>query len=90
MVTAILALQAFHVLFLALHDWVPLGTLNDLTKVRAANPGSKLVVDTLVSTTPYAFGFAAGTFYFGRTYPGWLWQWLWITYAPLFLGELTA
>jgi hypothetical protein len=27
---ALLALQLFHVLFLSLHDWVPLGNLNDV------------------------------------------------------------
>jgi hypothetical protein len=30
MLNALLILQIFHVLFLALHDWVPLGNLNDL------------------------------------------------------------
>jgi hypothetical protein len=39
---ALLARQAFIELFPALHDWVPLGSLNDLAGVRAANPGGKL------------------------------------------------
>jgi hypothetical protein len=39
---ALFVLQCFHVLFLALHDWIPLGTLNDVKAVRAANPGRKL------------------------------------------------
>ena len=49
MLNALLILQTFHVLFLALHDWVPLGSLNDPKAVRAANPGEKLLAGTLIS-----------------------------------------
>jgi hypothetical protein len=34
--TALLVLQAFHVLFLALHDWVPLGRFSNVKAVREA------------------------------------------------------
>src|ERR1700691_1085676 len=54
MLNALLILQIFHVLFLALHDWVPLGNLNDLKAARAANPGVKLLAGTLISTLPFA------------------------------------
>jgi hypothetical protein len=66
---ALLARQAFIELFPALHDWVPLGSLNDLAGVRAANPGGKLLSTPLVSAAPYAFGFAASIFSFGKPYP---------------------
>jgi hypothetical protein len=46
---ALFALQCFHVLFLTLHDWIPLGTLNDVKAVREANPGRKPVAGTLIS-----------------------------------------
>lgn len=87
---ALLALQCFHVLFLALHDWIPLGTLNDVKGVRAANPRGKLLAGTLISTTPFAIGLAASAVYFGRAYPAWLLWWLWISYGLLFCGELQA
>ena len=45
-VDALLALQLFHVLFLSLHDWVPLGNLNDLKAVRAAN--GRLLANTVI------------------------------------------
>jgi hypothetical protein len=86
----LLALQCFDVVFLALHDWIPLGPLNDLTGVRAANPGSKLLVTTLVSFAPYAVGLAGSIVYFGHMYPGWLFWWLWISYALLFAGQMKA
>lgn len=50
MLALLLALQIFHVAFLALHDWVPLGRLNDVRAVRQENPGSKLLVATFLST----------------------------------------
>jgi hypothetical protein len=87
---ALFALQCFHVIFLALHDWVPLGKLNDVKAVRATNPGRKLVVATLISLTPFAIALAASAVHFARVYPEWLLWLLWISYGLLFVGELTA
>ncbi len=36
----LIALQAFQVLFLWLHDWIPLGRLNDATAVRRSRHAS--------------------------------------------------
>ncbi|MFZ0037927.1 MAG: hypothetical protein WAK91_10920 [Candidatus Acidiferrales bacterium] len=88
--SALLALQGFHVLFLALHDWIPLGRLNDTEAVRAGNPFHKLIAGTLISVPPFVIGLGASAIYFGRTYPGWLIWWLWISYGLLFIGELEA
>ncbi|HEY2548693.1 MAG TPA: hypothetical protein VGI46_21640 [Candidatus Acidoferrum sp.] len=87
---ALFGLQCFHVLFLALHDWIPLGSLNDLQAVRAANPPGKLFLGTLVSLAPFAFGLAASAYYLGSSYPHWLFWYLGVSYALLFLGELQA
>jgi hypothetical protein len=46
---AVFALQSFHVLFLLLHDWVPLGRLNDLKSVRAVHSRPQLIAGTLNS-----------------------------------------
>jgi hypothetical protein len=86
----LLALQCFHVLFLALHDWIPLGTLNDVNAVRATIPGRKLLAGTLISLIPFAIGLAASAVDFGKAYPAWLLWWLWISYGLLFFGELKA
>jgi hypothetical protein len=87
---ALLGLQCFHVLFLALHDWVPLGTLNDVKAVRVANPANKLIMGTLISLTPFAIGLYYSAVHFGGRYPSWLVWWLWISYGLLFAGELRA
>ena len=90
LIGTLLGLQCFHVLFLAFHDWIPLGTLNDVKAVRAANPGRKLLVGTLISVVPFAIGLAASATHFCGLYPKSLLWWLWISYAFLFVGELQA
>jgi hypothetical protein len=86
----LIALQCFVVLFVALHNWIRLGRLNNLKGVRAEFATKKLLITTLVNFTPFAVGLAASVFYFGRAFPGWLFWWLWITYGLACYGSLTA
>jgi hypothetical protein len=85
-------LQAFHVAFLWLHDWIPLGRLNDVAAVRRQDSSARLVTVTLVQSVPYTIGFLFSVFYLGasRPFPEWLWIWLWVSYVTLAVGELTA
>jgi hypothetical protein len=46
---ALLALQCFHVLFLALHDWIPLGTLIVCLSVSVNSMKKKNANDGVVS-----------------------------------------
>ena len=87
---ALLALQCFVVLFVALHNWIPLGTLNNVKGVRVEFPTGKLFVVTLINFTPVAIGLGATAFYFGRVYPGWVIWWLWITYGLACYGSFKA
>jgi hypothetical protein len=50
-------LQAFHVAFLWLHDWIPLGRLNDVAEVRRQDPLPRLIRVTLIQSVPYTIGF---------------------------------
>jgi hypothetical protein len=86
----LIALQCFVVLFVAFHNWIPLGTLNNLKGVHAEFTTKKLLITTLVNLSPFAIGLAASVLYFGRAYPGWLFWWLWITYGLACYGSLTA
>ena len=88
---SLLVLQLSQVLVLALHDWVPLGTLNDLHAGRCLDRVSKRVLATLISTLPFAFGLAWSCVYaLAPAYPVWLLTWLWWSYGILFAGELWA
>jgi hypothetical protein len=78
------------VLFVVFHNWIPLGTLNNVKGVRAEFPTGKLLITTFINFIPIAIGLAASAFYFGRVYPGWVFWWLWITYGLACYGSLKA
>ena len=89
--TGVLALQSFHVAFLLLHDWVPLGSLNDVQAVRAVDPLHKRVQVTLVTALPFALGLAFSSAYATASrHPTWVPAWLRLSYGSLFAGEIRA
>ena len=51
-----MALQSFHIAFLLLHDWIPLGNLSDVQAVRVVDPLRKRVQVTLISALPFVLG----------------------------------
>jgi hypothetical protein len=85
----LLGLQAFQVVFLWIHDWVPLGRLNDVAAVRREDPLRRLVFTTLLQSIPWSIGLFYSARHLGH-YPGWLNMYLWITYGLLFFGEIRA
>jgi hypothetical protein len=86
----LLILQALQVGFLWLHDWVPLGSLNDVAAVRKEDSLRRLLIVTLIQSVPWMFGLVYSALYFDQTFPEWLVHWLCITYSLLFLGQLRA
>lgn len=86
----LLALQCFVVLFVALHNWIPLGALNNVSGIRVEFPTGKLLVTTLINFTPVAIGLAVSVLYVLRGHPGWVFWWLWITYGLACYGSFKA
>lgn len=86
----LLLLQAFQVLFLWIHDWIPLGRLNDVAAVRRQDTRARLLAVTLIQSVPFTVGLLYSALYFGQSYPHWLNNWLWISYGILFVGQLRA
>jgi hypothetical protein len=86
----LLALQGFQVLFLWIHDWVPLGRLNDIRAVRGLDSMQRLVVVTLIQSVPWSIGLCWSLAYWHRHYPGALYDYLLISYGLLLLGQLRA
>jgi hypothetical protein len=87
---AFLGCQSLVVLFIALHDWVPLGSLSNLAAVRAADSTTRRVFVTALSTLPFAIGLAASFDDAQTRIPHWLAWWLWITYGLGLYGVLRA
>lgn len=88
MTCAFLACQFVVVLFIALHDWIPLGNLNNLRGIRAADTARKRVLVTALSTLPFGIAFAASTYYAKSGFPGWLMWLLWLSYGIALYGML--
>jgi hypothetical protein len=87
---AFLALQGLVVLFLLLHDWVPLGRLNNLAAMRGEDSLAKRIFVTLIPVVPTAVCLFFSAKHVGGAYPHWLEMTLWITYGVLLLGLLRA
>jgi len=90
LMTTLIALQSFVVVFIALHDWIPLGSLNNIRAVQAADPKSKLVAVTVFSTLPFAVGLVATIAHADTRLPGWLNIYLWISYGLAVYGLIRA
>jgi hypothetical protein len=86
----VLALQVFQVLFLWVHDWIPLGRLNDVAAVRSQDTRRRLVTVTLIQSVPWTIGLCFSLLHFRRPYPDWLYDWLLISYGLLFIGQIRA
>jgi hypothetical protein len=87
LIDAAITLQVYVTLFVALHDWVPLGRFNDVKAVRASEPAGRLTAVTILSTLPFAFG-AAESAVHASGLPGWLMIFLWISYGVAAYGLL--
>jgi hypothetical protein len=87
---AFIGCELLVVLFIALHDWVPLGKLSNPLAIRAADARSRLLVVTVISALPYAIGLAASAHYATTGFPVWLGYWLWISYIAGLYGMLRA
>jgi hypothetical protein len=86
----LLALQLFQVLFLWVHDWIPLGRLNDVAAVRGQDTTRRLVTVTLIQSVPWTIGLCFSLLDLRRPYPEWLYGWLVISYGLLFIGQIRA
>jgi predicted outer membrane lipoprotein len=82
--------QIMVVVFLALHDWVPLGKLNNVAGLRAVDTGNSLIITTIISTLPFASVLVASIIFGSVRYPNWLLCWLWGTYLVCAYGILRA
>jgi hypothetical protein len=90
MIWAFIACQAFVVSFIALHDWIPLGTLNNVRGTRSADTPRKLVVVTLISVLPFALALVGTVRYAGSAFPPPLSWLIWLSYGLGLYGLLRA
>jgi len=80
----------FQVFFLWTHDWLPLGSLNDVVAVKSQDSTTRLVAVTLIQSSPFTMGLIFCLIYLRHPYPHWLDMWLIVSYTVLFVGQLRA
>lgn len=86
----LVALQIFHLLFLLLHDWVPLDRLNDVSAFQKSTTTPQKALSLLVPSIPVVVGLAF-TFLSETHAPSISFRiTLSVIYGFLFLGELEA
>jgi hypothetical protein len=88
LIIAFLGCQLLVVLFIALHDSVPLGKLSNPAAIRATDTRRRLLLVTVLSALPYAIGFAASAHHAAAGFPMWLMYLLWISYIAGLYGML--
>jgi hypothetical protein len=86
----LLGLQVFQVVFLWVHDWVPLGKLNDVKAVQSQHTSQRLITITLIQSVPWTIGLCFSLERWKQPYPGWLFDWLLISYSLLLIGQFRA
>jgi hypothetical protein len=90
MLRLLILLQAVHVAFLWLHDWIPLRPFNDIEAARGTDGAGKLAIVTAVSAAPFTLGLIFSLIYRHGPLPYWLLAWLGATYGLLFAGAIRA
>ncbi|SET21969.1 hypothetical protein SAMN05216389_10729 [Oceanobacillus limi] len=77
-------------LFMLLHDWVPLGPLNDVEAIKAAKSSGELVTTTLIGVIQIVLLMTIILIYIGRKYPLWIKLWLMIHPSCIFIGAILS
>ncbi|GIM46656.1 hypothetical protein DNHGIG_22050 [Collibacillus ludicampi] len=81
---AFIILQIIIVLFLMIHDWVPMGTLNDVKGVLSQNTVKQNLIITLINTIPFAVGLIISLVYAGKPYPLFVKMYLVLAYGTVY------
>lgn len=77
-------------LFMLLHDWVPLGTLNNVQAVKMEHSISELMKITAIQTLSILVVIAIALTYVGKKYPLWAKLWLVIHLGSILTGAILA
>lgn len=75
-------------LFMLFHDWVPLGSLNNVEAIKELRSKNELIVVTLIGVFQILLLMTFVLSYIGRTYPLWVKLWLIIHQGFILCGAL--
>lgn len=84
----LLAGLCFILLFMIVHDWVPLGSLNDVQAISEVHSFRELVTVTLSGAVQFLLFICLVIMFMGKPYPAWVKLWLIIHQGCIFAGAL--
>ncbi len=76
--------------FNLIHDWVPLGSLNDLEGIRSQHTIDELVTITITNTVSILIVLTLALWFAGKRYPLWARIWIVVHLACVLIGVLNA
>lgn len=79
---------SFILVFMLVHDWIPLGPLNDVKAVSESRSAGELIVVTLIGAVQIAVLLGLALWFAGKTYPFWAKLWLIVHPSFIFAGAL--
>ena len=77
-------------LFMLLHDWIPLGSLNDIQGIQSENTTSEIIQVTIFNTLSIGIVLVIVLLFIGKRYPIWARIWLVIHLGSILYGALVA
>lgn len=77
-------------LFMLSHDWIPLGSFNDIPGVRAENSIGGLIKITIINTLSVLVVIVIALLFIGKRYPIWARIWLIIHLGSILFGAILA
>jgi hypothetical protein len=83
-------IQSLIVVILIIHDWVPLGRLNDLAGLKKQVSFKENLIITIVNSLPTLIALIISIVYFDQPYPLIVSVYLILLYFILFMGEIRA
>lgn len=75
-------------LFMLVHDWVPMGSLNNVDAIRNVHSRRALITMTSINVGQIFILLSLVLFFIGRKYPIWISIWLVIHPTIIFIGAL--
>lgn len=77
-------------IFMMIHDWLPLGILNDIEAIREVHSFNGLLITTLINVTQIIVLLGLVTMFMGKQYPIWIKLWLIIHQSCIFIGAFLS
>ena len=81
---------SFILLFMLSHDWIPLGSFNDIEAIREVKTVKELVTVTFINAGQIILLMGIIIAFIGKKYPIWIKLWLIIHPSCIFAGALIA